>query len=447
MMILSRAVRLCHSALALALLAVPAGQVVAQTPLPAKIDLYVGDSRVLQAQVQRIAIGNGKLISVSTLDSGELLLLGEAAGTTTVQFWLKGGTRHKLTVQVSELDLEGRLEQVRTLLLGTRNISARVAGNRIALEGLQVGDADRERAIAIAASYPGVVLNFIGKQGWETMIQMDVRIIELRDSSARELGIRWGSSINGPSAGLIADLKTNPYYRVRPGDDAVPGGLGSTALPVKVSPAAAYLGLTTAIESRIDLLAQQGVAQIIAEPTLSCRSGGEARFVSGGEVPIPVVDGLGSTNVEYKEYGIILDVRPRADRSGAIYAEVEAEISQIDDSVRVQSFPGFLKRKSTAAVNLHAGETIVIAGLSSRSSSNEHQAIPGLGQMRGVGGLFGSRKRRQQRSELLILITPRTVDSAVAGPADASGEQADRVRRAHEILRHEGDAVAPGTSR
>jgi pilus assembly protein CpaC len=441
MMIRTQAGELFRHALAIVLLVVPAGQVAAQAPLPAKVGMYVGDSRVLQAQVQRIAIGNGKLISVSTLDSGEILLLGEAAGTTTVQLWLKGGTRHKLTVQVSELDLEERLEQVRTLLLGTRNISARVAGNRIVLEGLQVGDADRERAIAVAASFPGVVLNFIGKQGWETMIQMDVRIIELRDSTARELGIRWGSSINGPSAGLIADLKTNPYYRIRPGDGAVPGGLGSAALPAKVSPAAAYLGWTTAIESRIDLLAQQGVAQIIAEPTLSCRSGGEARFISGGEVPIPVVDGLGSTNVEYKEYGIILDVRPRADRSGAIYAEVEAEISQIDDSVRVQNFPGFLKRKSTAAVNLHAGETIVIAGLSSRSNSNERQAIPGLGRMPGVGGLFGSRKRHQQRSELLILITPRTVDSGLAGPADASGDQAGKIQRGREIMRHDGEAA------
>ncbi|MEO7774215.1 MAG: pilus assembly protein N-terminal domain-containing protein [Steroidobacteraceae bacterium] len=417
----------------------------ADNALPTKLDLYVGDSRLLQARVQRLAIGNGKLISISTLDSGELLLLGEAAGTTTVQLWLKGGVRHKLTVQVTELDLEGRLEQIRTLLLGTRNITARVAGNRIALEGLQVSDSDRERAVAIAASFPGVVLNFIGKQGWETMIQMDVRIVELRNTSARDLGIRWDSAINGPSAGLIADLKTNPYFRVRPADDAVPGGIGTVALPGRVSPAAAYLGWTTAIESRIDLLEQQGMAEIVAEPTLSCRSGGEARFVSGGEIPIPVVDGRGSTNVEYKEYGIILNVRPRADGSGAIYAEVEAEISQIDDSIRVQSYPGFLKRKSTASVNMHAGETIVIAGLTARSSSNERQYVPGLGKVPAVGGLFGSRKRRQQHSELIVLITPRTVQAGVPGPEDASAEQADKVSAGRERLN--STPTAPGVSR
>lgn len=420
--------------LALLLAALYTQSLRAQMALPAKLDLYVGDSRVLQARVQRVAIGNGKLISISTLDSGELLLLGEAPGTTTVQLWLKGGARHMFTVQVTELDLVGRLEQVRTLLQGTQNISARIAGNRIALEGLQVSDADRERAAAVVASFPGVLLNFIGKQGWEPMIQMDVRIVELRDSSARELGVLWGSSINGPAAGLIADLKTNSHFRIRPSEDAVPGGLANATLPEKVSPLAAYLGWTTGIESRIDLLAQQGLAQIIAEPTLSCRSGGEARFVSGGEIPIPVVDGLGSTNVEYKEYGIILDVRPRADRSGAIYAEIEAEISQIDESVRVQSYPGFLKRKSTAAVNLHAGETIVIAGLTSRSQSNEHQAIPGLGRLPAVGGLFGSRKRRVQRSELLVLITPRTVLSAVAGPPDASDDQAAGVAKGRDLL-------------
>jgi pilus assembly protein CpaC len=431
---MSRGPRNFRTALALLLAVLFHPALPAQTALPAKLDLYVGDSRVLQARVQRVAIGNGKLISISTLDSGELLLLGEAPGTTTVQLWLKGGVRHSFTVQITELDLDGRLEQIRTLLQGTQNITARIAGNRIALEGLQVSDADRERAAAIVASFPGLLLNFIGKQGWEPMIQMDVRIVELRDSSARELGIRWGSSINGPAGGVIADLQTNPHFRVRPADDAVPRGIDNATLPEKVSPLAAYLGWATGIESRIDLLAQQGVAHIIAEPTLSCRSGGEARFVSGGEVPIPVVDGLGSTNVEYKEYGIILDVRPRVDRGGAIYAEIEAEISQIDESVRVQSYPGFLKRKSTAAVNLHAGETIVIAGLTSRSQSNEHQAIPGLGRVPAVGGLFGSRKRRVQHSELLVLITPRTVQSAVAGPPDASDEQAGSVAKGRQLL-------------
>jgi pilus assembly protein CpaC len=146
---------------------------------------------------------------------------------------------------------------------------------------------------------------------------------------------------------------------------------------------------------------------------LSCRSGGTARFVSGGEVPIPVVDGLGSTDVQYKEYGVILEVRPKADAGGGIYAEIEAELSQIDDSVRVQNLPGFIKRRSSTAVNVRDGETIVIAGLLARERGVSKQSIPGLGRLPALGRLFSSQHKLSRQTELLVLITPHllTADS------------------------------------
>ncbi|MEP7312421.1 MAG: pilus assembly protein N-terminal domain-containing protein [Pseudomonadota bacterium] len=419
--------RSCGIALLLCCVFPIAGIAGAAEALPSRVELFVGDSQVISADVTRAAIGTGRIVSVSTPERGQILLLGEAPGTTTLQLWLRGGERKRVRVVVSELDLASRLEQVNKLLEGTQHISARIAGNRIVLEGQRVNDADQLRATAITESYPGLILNFIGTPGWETMIQMDVKIIEVRRDHVDALGIRWDTSIQGPSAGLAL------------GEPVL-----ASPLPPGIKPPGAFVSLATQLTSRIDLLQRQGFAETIAQPTLSCRSGGVARFVAGGEIPIPVTDGLGSTDVQYKEYGVILELRPRADSSGAIYAEIEAELSQVDDSIRVQGFPGFLKRRSSTAVNVRAGDTVVIAGLLSLERGRDRQAVPGLSRVPLAGGLFSSRQKRSRQTELLVIITPRTLSESVAGPPDASADQRERIDASRKSIIDRG-AGATGT--
>lgn len=383
----------------------------AAEPLPDTLSLTVGETHLLAADVQRLALGSGKVLSVSRPERGQLLLLAEAEGASTVQLWLRDGRRHRIRVSVSAFDLQPVLQQVRSLLQGTQNITAEVAGTRIVLQGLQVSEADQARAAHIAASFPGAVLNFVGSLGWEAMVQMQVRIVEVRRDKLGELGVRWDATASGPR-------------------------LGAQLGQVAGAPAAQF-ALASQLASRIDLLAQQGLASIIAQPVLSCRSGGTARFVSGGEVPIPVVDGLGGTDVQYKEYGVILEVRPRADASGAIYAEIEAELSQIDDAVRVQNFPGFIKRRSASAVNLRAGETLVIGGLLAREHSRNRQSVPGLGRVPLAGALFGSRHQLDRQTELLVLITPQLVSATAS--ANAQVDSADQIERARVLAEDVAD--------
>jgi pilus assembly protein CpaC len=368
--------------------------------LPTHLDLHVGDSQLLQAPIERVAVGNGRVLSVAGTRPDEVLLLGEAPGTTTLRLWLRGGRVHRVTVDVHEVDLPQQLDQVRRLLEGTQRIVARIAGDRIVLEGTQVSDEDRRRAKEIAAAYPKLVLDFIERVGWDRMIEMDVRIVEIRRDQVAQLGLRWDDAVEGPSGRV--DLRSD----------------GTRS---------ASLGLASAIGSRVDLLQQKGLAETVARPTLSCRSGGVARFVAGGEIPLPVTDGFGALNVSYKEYGVILEIRPQADSTGVVQAEVEVELSQVDPSVRVQNFPGFVKRRSVSAVNLHAGETVAIAGLVAREQGRERQAVPGLGRLPVAGVLFSSRRQQQRQTELLVLITPRLITQAVAGTADASAEQQRRV--------------------
>jgi pilus assembly protein CpaC len=273
--------------------------------LPSRIDLFVGDTRVIDASARRVAVGNGDVITVSTLDAGQLLVLAEAPGATTLNVWLRDGSRREITVNVTPASLDLALANVRTMLEGTSNLTARIAGDRILLEGERVADADQRRAAAIVDAFGGLVLNFVGRIGWEPMLEFDVRIVEVRRSALRDLGIRWNPSANGPAVGVIADFASNDLFRVVPPAGEVPG-LETLPLPPRVWRPATYAGITSVLGSRIALLEQKGDAYLVAQPMLSCRSGGTARFVSGGEFPIPVIDGDGGTDVEFKEYGVIL---------------------------------------------------------------------------------------------------------------------------------------------
>lgn len=409
----------------------PHDSTVAQTPLPERLDMYVGDTRIVEARSQRVAIGNGDVIDVTTLDGGQLLFLAEAPGTTAVSLWLRDGRRHRITVNVTEQSLELLLDHVRRMLEGVPNVAARIAGERIVIDGDRVPEADQRKVAAIVEAFRGSVVNFVGRVGWEQMLHFDVRIVEVRRSAVRELGVRWDGTANGPTVGVIADFDTNPYFRVAP--TPPPAGLPSVALPSRVWPPATYAGIASTLTSRIALLESRGDAVLIAQPTLSCRSGGSARFVSGGEFPIPVTDSLGSTDVEFKEYGVILDVKPIVDRTGGIVAAVETELSQIDESVRVLGVPGLLKRRTATELNLREGEVAVLAGLASRTRGKDSTRVPGLGGLPVVGGLFRSTQRRETDTELLILITPRIVRPAVDEGALQTDPNAVGVERAKAL--------------
>lgn len=368
------------------------------TELPHHIELPVGDTLLLPVHPQRVAVGNGTVLSVSRPETGQLLLLAEKPGRTSVQLWLADARRHRIQVEVTAVPGSALLAEVRELLGDIPGLDSRWTGSHVVLQGVGLGAAAVERVGRVAAIYPDRVLNLVEGRGSQPLIQMDVQLVEVRRDRLSDLGLRWDSEAQGPQLSVNATTR---------------GGGWRTAL-----------SLSSVIGSRLALLEQQGLAEVVANPMLACRSGGTARFISGGEVPIPVIDGLGGTDVQYKEYGIILDLKPEADSSGAVHAAVDAELSQIDASVRVQGYPGFVKRRSSTSVDLKAGETLVIAGLLARERGRSIEAVPTLGRLPGVGRLFGARHRQSRQTELVVLITP-TIVTARAATADTPGAPAD----------------------
>jgi pilus assembly protein CpaC len=374
--------------------------VLAEEPAIEEVHLAVGDSHIVRADIRRAALGDGKIVNLATPEKGQLLLFGSTPGRTTAQLWLRDGSTRSLRIVVTEQDGQALLQQVKALLADVPEISARLVGARVVLEGEPAHEEGRGRVAEIAALFPGQVLDFVGQAGLLPMVQMDVRLIEVRRDQLRELGLRWDNDAAGAVANLVA---------------------GSGALSLGAS-------INSSLQSRLQLLTQKGMAAVLAEPTLACRSGGTARFVSGGEIPIPITDGLGSTNVQYKEYGVILEVRPRADQNGKVFADVDIELSQVDASIRIADYPGFIKKRTSTAINAQSGDTIAIAGLVLRDRSRDRQGVPGLSAVPLVGELFSATRRQQRQTELLILITPRVFDVRNKGAAPVGVDQAELLK-------------------
>src|SRR5690606_27978312 len=203
----------------------------------------------------------------------------------------------------------------------------------------------------------------------------------------------------------------------------------------RVAPFATAHGLATSIASVITLLVQNGDALVLAEPRLSCRSGGSARFVAGGELPVPFASGLGTVSVGFKEYGVKFEVSPVASETGVIAAKIATEISAINFEIQVQDVPGLLKRRAETEVNLREHETLVIAGLLTEESSNSIDRVPGLGSLPILGRLFRSRDFRDRKTDLVVFITPRFVGAGTGDPREAFERSTQRFEQAREQLR------------
>jgi pilus assembly protein CpaC len=294
----------------------------------------------------------------------------------------------------------------------------------VLVEGSDLSEAQSLRLAEISKRYPQVI-SLASKVGVERMIEMDVRMIEIKRDAIETLGVKWNSSAQGPSFGIVGDVHRSAA--LRPGGSAA--GSAGAQIANRVSPFASALSIASNFTSALNFMVQNGDAVILAEPRLSCRSGGSARFIAGGELPIPQTTNLGHTTVTFKEYGVKFDVSPQVSDTGVIAAKIATEISAINFDVMVKDVPGLTKRRAETEVNLRENETLVIAGLMSDESSRNIDKVAGLGDIPILGKLFRSKAFREHQTDLIVFITPRFVG---AGDAKAREIQANAIKQLDE---------------
>jgi pilus assembly protein CpaC len=374
------------------------------------LNLYVGEVKVLKVgKVERVAVGKGSLLSTSILTNGQLILLAESEGDTQLHIWGEDGKERRIKVVITASDGQRQLAEIQSLLRGLPGVSVRLVGGRPVVEGT-VDAGGSELLQVIGGVYKDIInLTNLAQVGSQKMIYMNVQITEFNTNRLSDLGIEWTTEINGPSLGYAKENTKSDAISVltnnSPALNVAQGG------PVTANSRLSYFGIGTEITSLIKLAINNGDALQLASPVLSARSGGKAEFHSGGEIPIKITSGLGDASVEFKEFGIILRIEPRADNAGNIVARVETELSTIDPSIEIDDVPGFRTRKTSTDVSLSDGQTLVLSRLVSNDISKSIAGVRGLSSIPILGALFRSTNFRNNRSELVIFVTPHIVNS------------------------------------
>lgn len=403
------------------------------------INLIVGEVLTMPTPVSkkivRIGVGNGKLFEVRVLeDEKKLIFIPQNPGRSNLILWTVGGEWKEYSVRVLPSNIDNDVVSINAMLRGINGVRAERAGDSILMSG-STTKSNMQRIESIAKSFP-LVINTVKDEELEMkrMVYMRVQIVEIKKSVSESLGVNWGQSMAGPSAGIVS--RTYGSSNFRPG--AIPSGLPSpipaTGLGVVgLGGLRPVLALTTIVNSTLNLAVNSGDAFVLASPELSTRSGGKAEFLAGGQIPISSpATATNPASVSFKDYGIKLTIEPRADELNNVSTVLNTEISSIDSSVAVNGNPGFLTRKTSSEFNVQAGKTIVISGLVNSDLSRDITKVPGLGDIPVLGALFRSTNFRTGRTDLVILVTPVVIDPSEEAVKKASSIREQAVTTAGE---------------
>ena len=245
---------------------------------------------------------------------------------------------------------------------------------------------------------------YIGKQ-----VKIEAKIVEINRGKIKNLGIKWGNDVTSPGSFAFGQ-------GIRNSEVGTAGKLWND------------FGSYSDIQAQLDLLIQDDFAKMLSQPNMITLSGTKANILVGGQMPVPVSNDNGQITVEWKDYGIKLDIEPSVNAEGSIYTKVKAEVSAIDwnDTHKIvittsgMSIPPITMRKAESTIVLTSGQTMAIGGLISNDMSKDVQKIPLLGDIPILGNLFKSTSFNRNETELLIFITPTIVDPTEYQPQSTS---------------------------
>ena len=181
------------------------------------------------------------------------------------------------------------------------------------------------------------------------------------------------------------------------------------------------------VRAVLNTLATDDKLRVISSPSLMVLDNHTAEIRVGNQQPVSAGSsategGVVTENFQYKDTGVLLEVTPRVNSGGLVTMEVNQEVTDVGSSEgNVGGNPTFFQRVINSTVAVQSGDTVVLGGLIRDNSSRNKSGLPGLYQLPVVGNLFGQTSRRTDRTELLVLLTPRAVEDR--GDAEAAGEE------------------------
>lgn len=372
--------------------------------------LSVGKSKEYKFKnaVTRISVGNPAIADVMLVNPREVYLLGKKAGSTNVTLWHSNNQTTTLDLFVGG-DTDYIIDLISELLPNAKSVKATAAGEAIVMSG-KVADAETvQKIMSIAESASGKkVLNMLSTNDLEQVL-LEVKVAEIDRSIADALGIQA--------------IGTNFSYNV----------LGAAALGFAATGSAQVGAGTGLTQMFLQANVQNGLLKILAEPNIMAISGQEGQFLSGGTVylPVPQTGSAGGTVITLQAvpYGVGVKFTPTVLADGKINLRVSPQVSQVSPTGvtvtaggQTQVIPQILSRSASTTVQLYDGQSFAIGGLMSNNVNEVISAFPWLGSLPVIGALFRSSSYQSNRSELMILVTPRIVkplNGKVALPTDS----------------------------
>jgi len=268
------------------------------------------------------------------------------------------------------------------------------------------------RAQAIAERYAPKSVQSALTVRMAQQVMVEVRVIEASRTALKDLGINLGvQNITGFSLNTGSGLLNN---NVPQGAINIGGRIGSVS-----------------VSAEIDALERKGVIHTLAKPNLVAMSGEEASFLAGGEFPFPIPNGNNGVTIEFRTFGVKLNVVPTVEDSGEIRLKIAPEVSQLDpaDGVTLQGFkvPAITERKAATSVELRDGQSFAIAGLFQKDMIRSVSQIPWAGDIPILGALFKSTDWQRNETELVIIVTPH-----LTTPSDHLGDLPNPLRAVDE---------------
>ncbi len=410
-----------------AMLAEPAGNPLtgvfasANADMPmATMHVVAGHSLVLHTvrAMKRIYIGNPDLLQSFSSSPTEVVLTAKSSGTSTVVLWDAADQSYLYSI-ASDPDCVS-LRMALQSAYPEADFALESHEGRIYLTGTVPTEAMLDAMGKTALGYSKDIVNGLrvvaqhGKQ-----VQLKLRIVEVDRARAQQFGVNLfgnGTSNIGSSSTQMfpSTLTTTPATSATPATAVIADPLNFF-----------FYNFTHGIGATVKDLEDKQVLQILAEPTLTTLSGLPARFLSGGEFPVPVVQGgVGNSNavtIVFRPYGVKVDFTPLVNTDGTIHLKIAPEVSALDytNAVTVSgtTVPALSTRRAETEVEIKAGQSFVLSGLLDRRTTDAFSKTPGIASVPILGQLFKSKNLSHSTLELVVIVTATVVDPLAEMPA------------------------------
>ena len=426
------------------------------------VSVLIDRAVVLDSAVRfiEVSVANPEVADVQVISDRSIYIFGRRRGVTSLTLLGENGqliTNVVIKVEADHSELKQRLRQ----LLPNEPIEVRTANGGLILSGVVSGKAKIDRAMALARAYAGDAVTNMMSVGGTQQVMLRVKVAEINRGSAKELGISTG--LVGRGGGVAPFTQTGTSITNNLGSAGDNTGNGNTLGQFTniLGVAGAFSGTFGAVFSfannylldiQIDALETKGFAKTLSEPNLVALSGVEAKFLAGGEVPIPVVGNDGDITISFKPVGVSLNFLPQVLDDDLINISVSAEVSQVDPNVSTNTggveVVGFQTRRATTTVELQDGQAFAIAGLLQDSFEDTITQVPWLGDLPVLGALFRSTDFQRGESELVIFISAHLVTPV--GSIDELELPTDRIEIPNEaelfLFGRTTGSVGPGAS-